>query len=646
MRKLFIGIVSIALWLAPYSGRKILFATSQNASANAGSIIGKVLRSETSEPVSGVEIGVVKMPDMKTISAGVQYRELISRGLTFEEATQVTGQGSPMPPGSLSATTDASGSFVLSNLAPGNYGVVAQRNGYYVSSRIGFPITVAIVIATVQSGQTERVLLRLAPSAAIGGKVTDRDGKPVADAQLELYGPVSREIGIPTLRSVTTGSIGPKRSNDRGEYRLYEIPPGDYYVVATPARVPIVAPLFPANSTSSSAQVSVATYYPSNVDTTSAILIHLKGGEDISGIDIRLAESRTGRVTGKVTSNMPPSSVITPTSNTPGNQTGSIRPAIPSVTLTSHEKSNLSIGSQGITVTANPNDGTFQIPNVPFGTYDLYARLPSSVGWSETGPSSSMGPWAVGRTAIDVRDEKLENVVVTVRQGNDVKGRVLVDDRGAFADVEISLSPDDSVFRTGTLGNVYSQVSAFHPKIGTDGAFVISAVPEARYRVQARLPTTVGTANATLPPGTYISDIRKGNDSIYDSGVEIGPATEDSPLEIRINTNGGSIGGSLHRPDGALTPRVTIMLVPPVGQRQNNARYKATTSDETGAFTFTGIAPGSYKLFAWDPVLNIANRDISVIESYEQRGQNVVIRAGIQLQVDMSVITEARPAKN
>src|SRR5712671_3570548 len=116
MRKLFVGIVSIALWLTPYSGRKIIFATSQNASANAGSIIGTVLRSETSEPVSGVEIGVVKMPDMKTLSAGVQYRELTSRGLTFEEATQVSGQGSPMPPGSFSATTDASGSFVLNNL--------------------------------------------------------------------------------------------------------------------------------------------------------------------------------------------------------------------------------------------------------------------------------------------------------------------------------------------------------------------------------------------------------------------------------------------------------------------------------------------------------------------------------------------------
>src|SRR5882724_11811740 len=148
MRKLFVGIVSIALWFAPYSGRAIVFATSQNASANAGSIIGTVLRSETSEPVSGVEIGVVKMPDMKTLSAGVQYRELTSRGLTFEEATQVSGQGSPMPPGSFSATTDASGSFVLNNLAPGNYGVVAQRNGYYVSSRIGFPVTVAIAVAT------------------------------------------------------------------------------------------------------------------------------------------------------------------------------------------------------------------------------------------------------------------------------------------------------------------------------------------------------------------------------------------------------------------------------------------------------------------------------------------------------------------
>jgi hypothetical protein len=43
----------------------------------------------------------------------------------------------------------------------------------------------------------------------------------------------------------------------------------------------------------------------------------------------------------------------------------------------------------------------------------------------------------------------------------------------------------------------------------------------------------------------------------------------------------------------------TVVLVPEKTRRQNLALYRQTLSAENGTFSFTGILPGDYKLFAW-----------------------------------------------
>jgi hypothetical protein len=82
----------------------------------------------------------------------------------------------------------------------------------------------------------------------------------------------------------------------------------------------------------------------------------------------------------------------------------------------------------GAGITANSEDGTFEIPNVPPGIYDLFARLPIANGWGGLAPPErATTPLAFGKTSVEVRGGNVEGVTILVHQGADVKGRITVD---------------------------------------------------------------------------------------------------------------------------------------------------------------------------------------------------------------------------
>ena len=110
---------------------------------------------------------------------------------------------------SFSATTDATGRFTLKDIEPGRYRLSVERNGY-VRQEYG------------QRGSSPMV-----PAAVIAGRISDEEGEAAAGAVVQVmrftYMRGKREL-LPA---------GFDRADDLGEYRIYGLAPGKYYVSAT-----------------------------------------------------------------------------------------------------------------------------------------------------------------------------------------------------------------------------------------------------------------------------------------------------------------------------------------------------------------------------------------------------------------------------
>ena len=133
--------------------------------------------------------------------------------------------GSPRP-APITTATDAEGKFEFANVNPGDYQLAAQRDNFqYIAPR-------RPELVSLKAGDAKRdIVLRLTPLGVIAGLVRDENGEPVQNLPVSLmtwqYNASGRQL---TPRGSTT-------TNDLGEYRLFGVAPGKYYLrVSAPSR--------------------------------------------------------------------------------------------------------------------------------------------------------------------------------------------------------------------------------------------------------------------------------------------------------------------------------------------------------------------------------------------------------------------------
>src|SRR5215831_5558164 len=163
---------------------------------------------------------------------GVVYKQGSSEPLAGTRVALVKEGG---PAGTPNVTTTLSdGTFRFTDLPSGSYRIVANRNDGYLPAEYGQPKPlVRGTPVDVTSGQTLRGLqLSMSSSATITGRVLDRDGDPVGRAQVVALKSTYDRDGhrIQTIAQAI-------QTNDLGEYRMFWIPPGQYYIMAKPVDI-------------------------------------------------------------------------------------------------------------------------------------------------------------------------------------------------------------------------------------------------------------------------------------------------------------------------------------------------------------------------------------------------------------------------
>jgi hypothetical protein len=131
----------------------------------------------------------------------------------------------------LTATaTDADGHFVLRELPAGSITIGARRGGY-LDGWYGAadPTGASRPIELGDAGRLGGLTIRLWPNATIGGAVVDERGEPIVDLTVQAL----KRTLIAGHWRIGEGYafLHTARTDDRGEYRITDLPPGDYIVV-------------------------------------------------------------------------------------------------------------------------------------------------------------------------------------------------------------------------------------------------------------------------------------------------------------------------------------------------------------------------------------------------------------------------------
>ena len=159
----------------------------------------------------------------------------------------------------IATRSDAEGRFALTDLAPGEYAVVARRDGY-VQQQFGqvspnTPGRNLVVAMGAVAGPLEFALVR---SAVISGRVVDAEGIPADRVTVRASRRRGSRGGAP-LRPTASAT-----TDDLGEFRIFGLAPGTYVVSAEPVR----ASRRPDATVSTSERGLVATFAPSAKPTS------------------------------------------------------------------------------------------------------------------------------------------------------------------------------------------------------------------------------------------------------------------------------------------------------------------------------------------------------------------------------------------
>ena len=505
------------------------------------------------------------------------------------------------------AMSDVEGKFVFEAVEPGRYTLIAERPGYqsmtYGARQPGTPGTVL----TLTSGQSMAALnVTLSPQIVLSGKVLDADGDPAGQIQVRAL----RMMFINGKRQPNWA--GNANTDENGEYKMQNLNPGKYYLVAMPPRSQLFGPTARSAAAPPAAgrplkpeEDLVQTYYPGVADISSAQQIELTSGHDLPGTNITLRKSPVFHLRGKVAGSIPGDKNF--------------------IRVTINPRSGVMFDFMGNGSAVLGKDGSFDVASVAPGAYSLMLV-------------NANGMFKVFATLpVTVTDRNVDDLVLTPEAPFEVTGQVITDTApekpepakqaggaapAAGAPVSVAGAPTRLFFRP-VDGPIINPPRAV---VADDGSFTVSDLTSGRFQVGA-----YGGA-----PGTYVKSIRYGDQDVLASNWLPSPGA--TSLQIHFAAGAAKVEGVAQGADGKPSSGVSVTLIPDPQVPDRSDLYKQGTTDQNGTFHLSGVPPGKYRAYAWDH-LEFGNQfDPGFMKAYEGKGIAVEIAPSDTKQLTLKVI--------
>jgi uncharacterized protein (DUF2141 family) len=483
--------------------------------------------------------------------------------------------------------TDDRGRFQFIAIPAGRYLVSALKEGF-IRTRYGAsrPGRAGTPIAIVDGQPGPSVTLRLARGAVLTGRVTTEDGEPVERVEIDVKQFVSIG-GERRLDDATFDGHSLRRTDDRGVYRIFGLPAGEYIVVAVPnfgfheapsgllpttaadvrwARAQLQGAAGASRPESASIPVRplqgyAPVYFPNTYQKSSATVIPLTAGEERSGLDITLQLAPTWRVDG----------VVTTAGGGPPSQS-------PSTFLV-----DVSGNSEGFSGVREGFGSRFTFDGVAPGQYMVAAMIDDTNEWA---------------TSDLIVGGQNASVSLVLQPALTVSGRLSFQGTTAqpadLTRIRMSLNPSGS---TGAF-NIQPPPAT----VKADGTFTLRGLLPGRYR----LWTSLG---AYLPGATSSWSLRSamvGDQDISDIPIEVRAGGGVDSIVVTFTDRPTELSGRLQDASGRAAADYFIIVFSS-DQRtwlKNSRRIAQTRPASDGQFVIRGLPPGEYLLAALTDVEN------------------------------------------
>jgi protocatechuate 3,4-dioxygenase beta subunit len=485
----------------------------------------------------------------------------------------------------IAARTTADGHFELRNVPAGRYHLKVSRDGY-VEQEFGQkkPTDPGAMFALKPGQKMSDLMFKLGPAGVITGHIFNADGEPMPNVTLNAIRQVYRE-GKREFQSSASD-----RTNDLGEYRIFGLAPGRYYVSAENQNWNRLVGDREFNSVARDAGVKAyaKTYFPAALDPGGASTVTVKEGEEIPAVDILMEEVVAYRIRGKVTD------LLSKTREGQDVQVAVLR------------RDSGAEWSEAGSTSVEKADGTFEIPAIAPGEYSLLA-----FSFDEGKAHSTQEDLTVGNADLD-------GVTVTIGPGVNIPGRVAWEGKPSLEKagltVEIS-SPEPAFIWGGTA------------KVDVSNEFMLRDVPAGEYRL------TVAGASENC----YVKEVRFRGVLLPDLSFLVEKGSP-GPVEITMSSLGARIEGTVTNEERLPVAGVWVVAVPDEPKRAQHYLFKSITTDQYGHFDLRGVPPGQYKLFSWDDVEQDEWEDADFFRDSEEKGVTMDVKNGDTKPIDLKLI--------
>ena len=338
----------------------------------------------------------------------------------------------------------------------------------------------------------------------------------------------------------------------------------------------------------------VPTFFPGSIDSNGAALIDLQPGREVSGLYFQLKKSPMFHVRGTISGVQPP---------TEQSRRG---PGLRVMLLNADKNAVSASGSMSNSASVRA-DSTFEFNSIQPGQYvAVLSRF------------DRQQPVTLGKTPVSVSSGHIDNLNLIANDPVSLSGGIRFDSTVAQSDL--------------TSIGFYLQSSDSGPGSSID----ISLDEKGAFKVDAA-SRDMFTLTSTGADAYYIRSIRVGSLDATELGIDLSSAGSTSTIEITLGTKPGVVTGKVKEDDKPAVGRTVTLLPDPARPLQPYLTKRGSTAED-GTFTIKGVAPGTYKIFAWEEITSDIYRDADFMRRFDNDGAKVIVKEGSSEQVELPLM--------